>query len=343
MKRILILGGTAEARELAAELHGRGREVITSLAGRVARPRFPVGKVRIGGFGGPDALAAWLLSNEIAAVVDATHAFAERISASAAQAAEQAGMPLLRLERPGWTEGPGDRWHWVDGLDEAAARVSELGSRVLLTTGRQGLSAFAGVGDAWFLIRCVDPPDDPLPPDSEVLLDRGPYTLQGELALIDDHGIDVVVTKDSGGDHTRAKLDAARTRGLPVIVMRRPPQSGAKTVTRVDEVVAWASERDCLLGEVSDPDGRTVVLLARIWEDKIVRDHPELRDQLQKVLETVSAPDHVEPDPRAGRRRYYRRRVGPSNWLLVVVSFEQAPGRIITALATRKDPKRWKP
>jgi precorrin-6A/cobalt-precorrin-6A reductase len=239
MKRILILGGTAEARELATELHGQGRHVITSLAGRVARPRLPVGEVRLGGFGGPEALAAWLREHAIATVVDATHPFAQRISASAASAAEQAGVPLVRLERPGWTEGPGDRWHWVDGLEQAAARVSELGCRVFLTTGRQGLSAFAGVSDAWFLIRCVDAPDDPLPPRCEILLDRGPYTLEGELALIDHHDIDVVVTKDSGGDHTRPKLDAARARGLPVIVVRRPSQ--VETGMGVNDVVAWLS------------------------------------------------------------------------------------------------------
>jgi precorrin-6A/cobalt-precorrin-6A reductase len=183
------------------------------------------------------------LSSEIAAVVDATHPFAERISASAALAAEQAGVPLLRLERPGPRSSPGDRWHCVDGLDEAAARVPELGSRVLLTTGRQGLSAFAGVSDAWFLIRCVDPPDGPLPPHGELLLGRGPYTLQGELALIDRHEIDVIVTKDSGGDHTRAKLDAARARGLPVIVVRRPPSPEVETVAWVDEVMAWGGRR----------------------------------------------------------------------------------------------------
>ena len=241
--RILILGGTAEARELAAVLHGQGRHVITSLAGRVARPRLPVGEVRIGGFGGSDALAVWLREHAIATVVDATHPFAQRISASAARAAEQAGVPLVRLERPGWTEGPGDRWHWVDGLGQAAARVPELGSRVLLTTGRQGLSSFAGVSDAWFLIRCVDPPDDPLPPYGEVLLDRGPYTLEGELALIDEHGIDVVVTKDSGGDHTRAKLDAARARDLPVLVVRRPPQPAVEKKRGVGEVAAWVIAR----------------------------------------------------------------------------------------------------
>jgi len=147
-----------------------------SLAGRVARPRLPVGEVRIGGCGGPEALAAWLREHEIAAVIDATHPFAERISTSAARAGEQTGVPLLRLERPGWTEGPEDRWHRVKDLDQAAKRVPGLGSRALLTTGRQGLSTFAGVRDTWFLIRCVDPPDDPLPPRREVLLDRGPYT-----------------------------------------------------------------------------------------------------------------------------------------------------------------------
>ncbi|HEV2769410.1 MAG TPA: cobalt-precorrin-6A reductase [Solirubrobacteraceae bacterium] len=241
--RVLILGGTAEARELAAVLHGEGHRVITSLAGRVARPRLPVGDVRIGGFGGADALARWLRAQEIAAVVDATHPFAERISASAVRAAEQAGVPLARLERPGWSEGPGDRWHWVDDLDQAAARVPQLGSRVLLTTGRQGLAAFAGVGDAWFLIRCVDPPDDPLPPHREVLLDRGPYTLDGELAILDTHQIDVVVTKDSGGDHTRAKLDAARVRDRPVIVVRRPLRPTVGAVETVAEGARWAAKR----------------------------------------------------------------------------------------------------
>ena len=103
------------------------------------------------------------------------------------------------------------------------------------------------------------------------------------------------------------------------------------------------SEEDRLIGEIHDLDDRPVVLLARIWEEKIARDHPALSDQLQAVLDVISIPDHVEPDPREGRRRYYRRSVGPSNWLLVVVSFEQEPGRIITALAIRKDPKRWKP
>jgi precorrin-6A/cobalt-precorrin-6A reductase len=234
---LLILGGTAEARELAAALDAQGVPVITSLAGRVNNPRLPVGEVRIGGFGGPDALARWLTDNDITSVIDATHPFAERISASAAQACAEAEVELLRLERPGWAERPGDDWHWVDDLDAAAAAAVRLGSRVLLTTGRQGLAAFAQA-HAWFLIRCVDPPDPPLPARHELLLDRGPYALERELALIDAHQIDVVVTKDSGGDHTRAKLDAARQRRLPVVVVRRPPRPQVPTVATVEEALA---------------------------------------------------------------------------------------------------------
>jgi precorrin-6A/cobalt-precorrin-6A reductase len=239
---VLVLGGTAEARELAAELDASGAPVVSSLAGRVSKPRLPAGEVRIGGFGGPDALAAWLREHGVAAVVDATHPFAERISASAAIACPTAGVPLVRLERPGWSERPGDRWHWVGGLAEAAELVPRVGTRALLTTGRQGLDAFAGVEAAWFLVRCVDPPVTPLPPRSELLLDRGPYDLDGELALIERHGIDVVVTKDSGGGHTSAKLDAARRRELPVVVVRRPSRPPAPTVTDVPAALAWVAQ-----------------------------------------------------------------------------------------------------
>jgi precorrin-6A/cobalt-precorrin-6A reductase len=236
---ILLLGGTAEARQLAAALDDAGVEVVSSLAGRVANPRLPRGEVRVGGFGGPQALARWLTEHGTTAVVDATHPFAERISESAARACRLAGVPLLRLERPGWAERPGDRWHRVADLEAAAALVPALGSRVLLTTGRQGLAAFAHV-DAWCLIRCVDPPSGPLPETHELILDRGPYTQAGELELIDRHAIDLVVTKDSGGRATQAKLDAARERGLPVIVVERPPRPATAAVATVAEALSWA-------------------------------------------------------------------------------------------------------
>jgi len=241
-ERILILGGTAEARQLARALDEVDVAVTSSLAGRVSNPRLPAGGVRVGGFGGPAALAEWLSEHGVVAVVDATHPFAERISASAAEACAAATVPLLRVERPAWSARPGDRWHPVADLDGAAELLPRLGRRVLLTTGRQGLAAFAGVDGAWFLVRCVEPPSPPLPPRHELVLDRGPYDVAGELALIDRHGIDLVVTKNSGGRLTEAKLDAARERGLPVIVVDRPPRPPAPSVETVADALAWARE-----------------------------------------------------------------------------------------------------
>ena len=236
---VLVLGGTSEARDLAGALAAEGTHVISSLAGRVERPRLPAGELRVGGFGGPDALAAWLSEHRIAAVVDATHPFAQRISESAATACSVSGVPLLRLERPGWTQHSGDDWHWVGDTAEAATAIPPLGRRVFLTTGRQGLTAFTGLTETWFLIRCIDPPEPPLPPACEVLLDRGPYDVAGELELIDRHGLDLLVTKDSGGDLTAAKLEAARLGGLPVIVIRRPPRPETATVRDVAGALAW--------------------------------------------------------------------------------------------------------
>ncbi|WP_405687924.1 cobalt-precorrin-6A reductase [Streptomyces sp. NBC_01387] len=228
---VLILGGTTEAGQLAAELTARpGLRVTTSLAGRVARPRLPAGEVRIGGFGGVEAMTDWLSGQRVDAVVDATHPFAAAISANAARAARAAGVPLTVLRRPGWQAVPGDRWHSVATLAEAAALLPSLGRRVFLTTGRLGLAAFADLGQLHFLVRSVEPPGPPLPADAEVLLDRGPYTVDGETALLRAHAIDVLVTKDSGGRATAAKLTAARALGLPVVVVRRPPAPRDVTV-----------------------------------------------------------------------------------------------------------------
>ncbi|MFJ9787272.1 cobalt-precorrin-6A reductase [Amycolatopsis sp. NPDC101161] len=238
---ILILGGTGEARHLAEELVKNDVSVMSSLAGRVARPRLPVGEVRVGGFGGPDGLAAWLSENEVKAVVDATHPFAERIGANAAKAAERTGIPLLRLARPGWQPGPGDVWHWADDLDDAARQLPGLGERVFLTSGRQGLPAFAHLDDLWFLIRCVDPPEPPLPRHHELILARGPYEVAAERALLEK--VDVLVTKDSGGPQTEAKLTAARELGKPVVVVRRPPRPRTETAETVTEAVEWVLNR----------------------------------------------------------------------------------------------------
>ncbi|MEU8789499.1 cobalt-precorrin-6A reductase [Streptomyces sp. NPDC048643] len=221
---VLVLGGTTEARELAAGLTARpGVRVTTSLAGRVSRPGALEGDVRTGGFGGADGLARWLREHRVDVLVDATHPFASGITANAARAAAATGVPAVVLRRPGWHAGPGDRWHEADSLAEAAALLPGLGRRVFLTTGRLGLAAFADLAGLHFLVRSVEAPDPPLPPDTEVLLARGPFTPDGERTLLLRHRVDVLVTKDSGGAATAAKLTAARDLGLPVVVVRRPP------------------------------------------------------------------------------------------------------------------------
>lgn len=221
---VLILGGTAEARELAASLTARpGYRVTTSLAGRVSRPGALTGDVRVGGFGGAEGLAGWLREQRVDALVDATHPFAESITANAARAAAATGVPAVVLRRPGWRPGPEDRWHPVASLDAAADLLPRLGSRVFLTTGRMGLATFAHLTDLHFVVRSVELPEPPMPPHTEVLLARGPFTVADESALLLEHCIDVVVTKDSGGEATAAKLTAARELALPVVVVRRPP------------------------------------------------------------------------------------------------------------------------
>ena len=237
--RVLILGGTAEGRMLATALERRGLAVVSSLAGRLKMPLLPPGEIRIGGFGGPGGLADWLTQHQVAAVVDASHPFAERISASAAAACASANVPLVRLDRPPWAERPGDRWHRVSDLAEAADLVSHLGTRVLLTIGRRGVGAFAATQTCWFMIRCIEQATPPLPPHHQLLLDRGPFSLPGELSLIDRHRIDVLVTRESGGTATEPKLAAARERGLPVVVVNRPPAPRVATVTAVEGALRW--------------------------------------------------------------------------------------------------------
>jgi len=249
---VLILGGTAEARELAERLAAGAAagvsvvRVTSSLAGRVAAPRLPPGEVRIGGFGGSAGLAVWLREHAVDLLIDATHPFAETISRNAAEAAAQAHVPLLALRRPGWVREPGDDWYEVGSPAEAARVLPGLGSRVFLTTGRTGVAAFAGLDSLWFLLRSVDPPEPgtAVPGRLRVLLDRGPFTVDGEVALMREYRIDVLVTKESGGAGTSAKLAAARALGVRVVVVRRPAAlAGVESVADVSAAVAWLRER----------------------------------------------------------------------------------------------------
>lgn len=238
--RILILAGTGEARELAAVLVAGGIDVTSSLAGRVSQPRLPAGPVRVGGFGGADGLAEYLRDEGITRVVDATHPFAATISANAARAASQADVPLLVLRRPSWEQDPS--WDTVPDIHAAAAAVRAWpGGAVFLTTGRRDLGAFAVDDRHQFLVRTVDPPDGPVPPRMTLILDRGPYTVEGETRLMRDHGIGLLVTKDSGGPMTEAKLRAARDLGVRVVMVERPPlPHGSVVVATVPEAAGWA-------------------------------------------------------------------------------------------------------
>ena len=226
---VLILGGTGEARELAGRLTGSGTaglRVVSSLAGPAGPAARPAGEVRVGGFGGVAGLAAWLAGNGVTAVVDATHPFAAIMSADAAAASAEVPVPLLRVLRAPWAAAAGDRWHAVGSAAEAAAVLPALGRRAFVTTGPRGLAAYAGVSGVSFLIRCADPPGGPLPADAEVLLAQGPYDAAAEAELMRSRGIDVLVTRNTGGDRTAGKLAAARQLGIPVVMVQRPAESG---------------------------------------------------------------------------------------------------------------------
>ncbi|WP_261575012.1 cobalt-precorrin-6A reductase [Frankia gtarii] len=255
-RRVLLLGGTGEGRRLAVTLAAEaGLDIVYSLAGRVRDPQVPPScRVRIGGFGGPAGLADHLRAERIDAMVDATHPFAARMSAAAAAAAAATGVPLLILNRPGWHERPGDDWRRVPSLPAAADLVDRFtparpdgndgepgqAPRVFLTTGRTDLALFADQHRPWFLARCVDPPTGTLPPRLTVILDRGPFDVAGETELLRRHAIDAVVTKDSGGTMTAAKLTAARDLGLPVIMVDRPSTPpGVPLVTGVEAAAHW--------------------------------------------------------------------------------------------------------
>ncbi len=235
--RVLVLGGTAEGRELAQRLHP-DVDVISSLAGRLPDPKLPAGEVRIGGFGGAGPMRDWLLDNRVDVVVDATHPFAATMTARTADVCAGLGLPHLVLARPPWNSSS---FISVRSAAEAAEIVRrERYSRVFLTSGRSTVGAFAQ-SNAWFLIRMVVAPrPDTLPMRHHLLLSRGPYRYDDELALMREHRIHALVTKNSGGDYTRAKLDAAAALYIPVVMIDRPAlPPGVIRVETVDQAIDW--------------------------------------------------------------------------------------------------------
>ena len=257
-RHLLILGGTGEAAALAAAALDRfdgAMRVTTALAGRTRRPGPLAGAVRIGGFGGPAGLAAYLIEQRVDRLIDATHPFAAAISRSARVAADRTGVPRLALVRPPWRRDPLDRWIEVASIEAAALLVGRLGRCAWLTVGAGSLAAFAGTAaNTRFVVRLIDPPRQPLPvADAVILLGRGPFSLAEERQVLQRHAVDVLVCKASGGAATEAKLLAARERGLPVVMVRRPPREPGPAVASVEEALAWLTALDRKLEALTVP------------------------------------------------------------------------------------------
>ena len=238
-KRILLLGGTTEARDLAARLAARADLTVTlSLAGRTLDPAPQPVPVRSGGFGGVDGLADYLKTQDIDLIVDATHPFARQITANARAASETADVPLLRLERLGWDQVDGDRWTRVASVAEAVDALGEVPRRVFLAIGRQEAKAFDAAPQHHYLVRSVDPVDPPLAaPNVGYILARGPFAVEAEVELLRGHGIDIVVAKNSGGEATYGKIVAARILGLPVVLIERNVENDATRAETVEDAL----------------------------------------------------------------------------------------------------------
>ncbi len=239
--RLLILGGTSEAAALALRLENDGRlHVITSLAGRTRGPALLAGEVRIGGFGGSSGLARYLSEEAIDLVVDATHPFAQVISANASEACGTCEVPRLVLRRPPWRTRPGDRWTDVADCQAAARALPNLGRRAFLAIGRQELSAFAHLSQIWFLVRLIDPVEPPAPlVRCQVVYGRGPFGEEDESTLLGEHRIDVVVSKNSGGAATYGKIAAARRLDLPTVMILRPARPEGALARTLAQAIEW--------------------------------------------------------------------------------------------------------
>ncbi|RZN06076.1 cobalt-precorrin-6A reductase [Bradyrhizobium genosp. SA-3] len=239
MTRALILGGTADASLLAAEIARAGLNAVYSYGGRTRAPADQPLPTRIGGFGGVSGLAEYIRRESITHVIDATHPFAAEMSRNVVAACAETGTPLIALERPPWSKAPGDDWIEVVNVNAAVAALPEAPTKVFLAIGRQHIAPFAMKPQHTYTLRFVDPPEAPLPFATDVIVSRGPFTLDGELKMMRTRGITWIVARNSGGDGARAKIDAARVLGLPVVMISRPELPERQRAESVAEIMQW--------------------------------------------------------------------------------------------------------
>ncbi|MEY9183655.1 precorrin-6A/cobalt-precorrin-6A reductase [Bradyrhizobium sp. USDA 326] len=239
MTRALILGGTADASLLAAEVARAGIDAVYSYGGRTRAPADQPLPTRIGGFGGVSGLADYIRRDSITHVIDATHPFAAEMSRNAVVACAETGTPMIALERSPWTKAPGDSWIEVVDVNAAVAALPDAPTNVFLAIGRQHIAPFASRPQHAYTLRFVDPPEAPLPFAADVIVSRGPFTLDGELDMLRSRDIAWIVARNSGGDGARAKIEAARMLGLSVIMISRPRLPERLRVESVAEIMQW--------------------------------------------------------------------------------------------------------
>jgi precorrin-6A/cobalt-precorrin-6A reductase len=246
MNRALILGGTADASLLAAEIARANIDAVYSYGGRTRAPADQPLPTRIGGFGGVSGLADYIRRESITHVIDATHPFAAEMSRNAVEACAETGTPLIALERAPWTKAAGDNWIEIPDVTAAVATLPETPAKVFLAIGRQHIAPFASKPQHAYTLRFVDPPEVPLPFAADVIVSRGPFTLEGELEMMRTRGIAWIIARNSGGNGARAKIDAARMLGLPVVMISRPRLPERLRVESVAEIMQWLGHRTCL-------------------------------------------------------------------------------------------------
>ena len=238
--RVLLLGGTTEASALAQTLAQAPIDAVFSYAGRTDSPIDQPLPTRTGGFSGIEGLADFIAAENITHVVDATHPFAAQISNNAVSACLMTNTPLIAFARAPWAAQADDMWLNVADTEAAVAALPTNPARIFLAIGKQTLAAFAIRPQHFYLLRLVDAPDAALPlQNTEIVLDRGPFTMAGDLALMRAHAITHVIAKNSGGKGAAAKLQAARELQFPVLMIARPNIADRPIARNVAAVMDW--------------------------------------------------------------------------------------------------------